>query len=128
MLAGETPFRHGGSNFFRLIRMHVTERPRPLHEHDPDLPPALVELVDATLAKRSADRPTADELLRGLAAVAGVEPPRRARPSSGERPALARPSTDDWDGSSDTPPDARRSPRTTPAGPLHWSEDWPDED
>ena len=65
MLAGETPFH--GRNPRTLFAAHLTEAPKPLAEHRPDIPVGLAALVMRCLAKDPADRPeSADELVAAL--------------------------------------------------------------
>ncbi|MDA8016305.1 MAG: protein kinase [Thermoanaerobaculia bacterium] len=66
MLSGEPPFVESGNSFFKLIRMHVAEPPRPLRHQVPGLPPALDELVLATLEKRPENRPSPAEIATRL--------------------------------------------------------------
>ena len=66
MLAGDTPF-HGRAPR-ALFAAHLTEPPRPLAEHRPDLPARLAALVMRCLEKDPAHRPqSADELAEALA-------------------------------------------------------------
>jgi eukaryotic-like serine/threonine-protein kinase len=54
LLAGERPF--SGKSSLAIARKHLEEPPPPLVERRPDLPPALIALVDRALAKDPADR------------------------------------------------------------------------
>ncbi|MEM9553940.1 MAG: protein kinase [Acidobacteriota bacterium] len=74
MLTGRTPFHHADGNFFKLIRMHVVERPGPLRAYVPNLPRALEELVLRALSKQPEQRPTAAELALELTRILELEP------------------------------------------------------
>ena len=68
LLAGEPPFR--GRSAIDVALKHVTDRPRPLAEARPDLPPDLCGLVHKLLAKNPDERyGSAREVLRDLARV-----------------------------------------------------------
>jgi serine/threonine-protein kinase len=68
LLAGEPPFR--GATAIDVALKHVTDRPRPLADLRPDLPPDLCGLVHRLLAKDPADRyQSAREVLRDLSKV-----------------------------------------------------------
>ncbi len=68
LLAGEPPFR--GTTAVEVALKHVTDRPPPLADLRPDLPPDLCGLVHKLMAKDPADRyQTAREVLRDLARV-----------------------------------------------------------
>ncbi|MBX9584786.1 MAG: serine/threonine protein kinase [Gemmataceae bacterium] len=68
LLAGEPPFR--GETAIDVALKHVTDRPRPLADLRPDLPPDLCGLVHKLLAKDPNDRyQSAREVLRDLAKV-----------------------------------------------------------
>jgi eukaryotic-like serine/threonine-protein kinase len=54
LLAGERPF--SGKSSLAIARKHLEEPPPPLAERRPDLPPALIALVDRALAKEPAER------------------------------------------------------------------------
>ncbi|MEO1369136.1 MAG: serine/threonine-protein kinase, partial [Acidobacteriota bacterium] len=71
MLTGQPLFAEVDGNFFKLIRMHVVETPRPLRELNPDVPAEVEAVVLAALAKRKENRPTAAELAERFAAAAG---------------------------------------------------------
>ncbi|MEM6792916.1 MAG: protein kinase [Acidobacteriota bacterium] len=82
MLAGQPLFAEVDGNFFKLIRMHVVEPPRPLREFNPDVPAEVETAILGALAKSKEDRPTARELAEQLAAAIGVEPPRFRKPAT----------------------------------------------
>jgi eukaryotic-like serine/threonine-protein kinase len=85
MLTGAAPFI--GVTPMRIVAMHLTERPRPLSEVRPEVPPALAALVAKLLEKEPADRPpTAGDVVRELDAV---EAPRRAKPRRPAAPTQA---------------------------------------
>lgn len=74
MLAGQPPFQHSDGNFFRLIRMHVTEPPPPLENFAPGAGGEIDAVVRAALAKDPDDRPAPLELAaRFAAALASAE-------------------------------------------------------
>jgi len=82
MLTGHSPF--AGKSPQQMLAAHVMETPRPIRELRPDVPPALVSLVDRMLAKEPNARPqSASELAPQLEATASgsLETPtdRRAR-------------------------------------------------
>jgi len=89
MLAGRPPFQHSDGNFFRLIRMHVTEPPPPLTDFVEDLPPEIDAVVAAALAKDPAERPRPLELWQRFAAALGLL--EGGRPSGGESSTRAEP-------------------------------------
>jgi serine/threonine-protein kinase len=65
MLAGRPPF-DGGSALAIAVK-HINDQPESLSAIRPDLPPALIELVQQMMAKQVADRPRdAAEILRCL--------------------------------------------------------------
>ena len=68
LLAGEPPFR--GSTAVEVALKNVTDRPPPLADVRPDLPPDLCGLVHKLMAKEPGDRyQSAREVLRDLARV-----------------------------------------------------------
>ncbi len=68
LLAGEVPFR--GSTAVEVALKHVTDRPPPLADLRPDLPPDLCGMVHKLMAKDPADRyQSARDVLRDLAKV-----------------------------------------------------------
>ena len=82
LLAGRTPF--AGRTPSAMMAAHVTEAPPPLGTTRPGIPPALVGLVMACLAKRPDDRPaSAQAVLDALDAAdtpgAGLPAAQRAR-------------------------------------------------
>ena len=54
MLSGGTPFKAG--NAPAMLVKHVSERPRPLRERRPEVPPYLGVAIDRALAKKPEDR------------------------------------------------------------------------
>lgn len=62
MLTGTTPFRH--PQVLPLLMMHLRERPRPLVERRPDVPPGLAALVHRMLEKDPAARPPSADAIR----------------------------------------------------------------
>ena len=78
VLAGRPPFTE--DSVFDLLMAHVTRRPPPLAELLPNLPDSLCDLIDSTISKDRADRPTdagalRDALLEHLSADCGVQEP-----------------------------------------------------
>ena len=69
MLTGQPTFAEAGNSFFKLIRLHVAQPPRPLRDHVADLPRALDEIVLSALEKNPSDRPEPAELASRLAEV-----------------------------------------------------------
>ena len=97
MLTGQPLFAEVDGNFFKLIRMHVVETPRPLRELNPDVPEAIEELVLEALSKRKENRPSAADLADRLAEAIGRTPPSLMESDIMEVQALE---------SDDSPPDA----------------------
>jgi serine/threonine-protein kinase len=54
MLAGEAPFK--AANTPAMLVKHVSERPRPIRERRPEVPPSLAVAIDRALSKRPSDR------------------------------------------------------------------------
>ncbi|WP_405980225.1 WD40 repeat domain-containing serine/threonine protein kinase [Streptomyces sp. NBC_00158] len=98
LLTGAPPFA-GTEQAWVLMRMHLEEAPPALGTVRADLPPALVELVDALLAKEPDDRPDALAVADRLRALL-YEPAVRDGPTMdlGTAPAVA-----------DTPAPSRRN-------------------
>jgi len=68
-LTGEVPFK--SRDWFELARMHVEDRPEPLHKRRPDVSRRVERIVLRLLAKHPDDRyPTALALLEDLADIA----------------------------------------------------------
>ena len=66
LLAGRHPFA-GRTNAQQLIAAQIAEMPAPLLSVCPALPPRLAAVIDRTLAKRPAERPSsASEIIRAL--------------------------------------------------------------
>ena len=85
MLTGAAPF--AGVAAMRLMFLHLTERPRPVDEVRPEVPPQIAALVGRLLEKEPANRPqTAGEVLLQL--EAGVRP-RRATSRTARRDVVA---------------------------------------
>lgn len=79
MLVGRTPFADADGNFFKLIRMHVVEQPKPLSSIRPVLARRLSDIIMECLAKSYTARPTAAGLEEELQAIL-VEEPDEAEP------------------------------------------------
>jgi predicted ATPase len=76
MLAGAAPF--SGATMEALLRKHLTEQPRALHEIRPEVSKGLARVVARSLSKDSNDRfPTAASFAEALATVTtgGATPP-----------------------------------------------------
>jgi serine/threonine protein kinase len=67
MLTGTRPF--SGRNATEVIAKHISAPIPKLSDREPDMPVALVRLVDRMLAKEPSGRPTAVELVKELSAV-----------------------------------------------------------
>jgi serine/threonine-protein kinase len=110
VLTGQTPF--GRRRPSELLAAHVAERPRPVNELRPSLPPALAALIMRCLEKRPGDRPqSAGEILHTLDEI--------TTPSAGTTPMSAFPAATATPGatpSAMTAPVAARAPAavTTP--------------
>ena len=75
MLVGRTPFAGADGNFFKLIRMHVVERPKALLALKPNLLLRLNDIVMQALAKKCPDRPAAAEMASVLRECLAELPP-----------------------------------------------------
>jgi serine/threonine protein kinase len=69
MLSGRLPFDKPDADLLAVAMMHLNEPPPPL---DPGVPPAMVDIVRAALAKDPAQRPGALELGLALARATGM--------------------------------------------------------
>ncbi len=69
MLSGRLPFVPSSPDPLALVAMQVEDEPPPLRPLCPDISPALEALVQTTLAKDPAARPSAELLARRLAKV-----------------------------------------------------------
>jgi serine/threonine-protein kinase len=79
MLSGTLPFE--ASNTPAMLMKHISERPRPLHEVRPDLPPNLVSAIERAMAKGANERwPDATAFRDALAHDAVVARPQRSHP------------------------------------------------
>jgi serine/threonine-protein kinase len=67
-LAGRSPFAATSASL--LLVAQVTVDPEPLASLVPSLPPALAELVHSALSKSAGERPSAEELAKGLTEIA----------------------------------------------------------
>ena len=87
MLVGRTPF--AGRSPQALMAAHLTERPAPLTELRPEVPPGVAGLVMACLEKEPAARPQAAAAILALldapSGSAAGSPTRRATPAVGRR-------------------------------------------
>jgi serine/threonine-protein kinase len=90
MLVGETPFKAG--NTPAMLVKHVSERPRPIRDRRPDVPPYLAVAIDRALAKRPDDRfADAAEFRDALASGDDAHVRTRHRPSTSHRSAYDPP-------------------------------------
>jgi len=64
LLTGELPFK--ANSAMGLVAAHLRDTPTPTAQTRPEISPALAQMVDRCLAKTSEERPTADEIARGL--------------------------------------------------------------
>jgi len=112
MLAGVPPFQ--ATSAAALLMKHVGERPLPIAQVRPDVPPGLAAAIDRALAKKPEDRwaDAADFQRALLAASAPVVPPAvLPRPRRAGAPRVAAPVA---------PSPAR--PPAEPTAPLDWRE------
>lgn len=72
MLAGRLPFE--GNSPYELAYAHLMTKPKPLRQLDASIPEALETLVMSTLSKQRSARPTAKDLAREIATIAGFSP------------------------------------------------------
>ncbi len=87
MLAGDTPFV--AKNTPAMLVKHVSERPRPIRDRRPDVPPYLAVAIDRALAKRPEDRWADAAEFRD--ALAGAHAAAQAQASSSPRATAPRP-------------------------------------
>src|ERR1700722_19328679 len=88
MLSGDVPFRGTGTG--ALLVKHISEKPVPITDQVPDLPPWLARIVMCLLEKQPADRfPDAGSLVRALEQGEQGTTPVAARPRTGGAPSVA---------------------------------------
>ncbi len=89
LLTGRIPFP--SANKFVSLALRVEGRPVPIADHRPDLPPAVVEVIERLMAARPEDRyATASEAAEALQAVSrGLDPAPKVE-SPGEAPPSPR--------------------------------------
>jgi predicted Ser/Thr protein kinase len=89
MLSGDVPFRGTGTG--ALLVKHISEKPVPITDQVPDLPPWLAAIVMCLLEKQPADRfPDAGSLVRALdQGEQGTTPVAASRPRTGGAPSVA---------------------------------------
>lgn len=64
LLCGRAPFEHDRyPTAFTKLTAHVAEKPLPLRDVAPDVPPAVANLVDQMLLKSPGDRPTSPDAI-----------------------------------------------------------------
>jgi serine/threonine protein kinase len=74
LATGSKPFH--ADNTMAVLTALAVDNPRPVHEINPAIPPALSELVTQLLAKKPEDRPTSAELVRERLAQIEANPDR----------------------------------------------------
>jgi predicted Ser/Thr protein kinase len=88
MLSGDVPFRGTGTG--ALLVKHISEKPVPITDQVPDLPPWLARIVMCLLEKQPADRfPDAGSLVHALEQGEQGTTPVAARPRTGAAPSVA---------------------------------------
>jgi len=88
MLAGRTPFEGKAK---AVMVKHLSEEPQPLREVDPDLSPAMDEIVRRLMRKKREERyQSPRELIGALEAYEASQRERAARPAVRARPARRR--------------------------------------
>jgi hypothetical protein len=88
MLSGDVPFRGTGTG--ALLVKHISEKPVPITDQVPDLPPWLARIVMCLLEKQPADRfPDAGSLVHALEQGEQGTTPVAARPRTGGAPSVA---------------------------------------
>jgi eukaryotic-like serine/threonine-protein kinase len=94
-LSGRRPF--DARNYNALLVQILSTAPRPLHEVQPDVPPALERIVERALCKVPADRyQSAQEVQTALRAVNLAEAAKGKMPAK-RRPIASEPTSDDSD-------------------------------
>ena len=91
MLAGELPFR--ATNTPAMLMKHISEPPPPLADRHPELPTALVRIVERALCKKPEERWADAALMRDALLGRGAATPAPAAPavSPAARPAPTAP-------------------------------------
>jgi serine/threonine protein kinase/Flp pilus assembly protein TadD len=94
LCSGQVPFQ--GTDAMAVLMATALDAPVPIRDRNPDVPPALAELIERLLAKAPADRPASSiEVVEALAAMeAGLPlpPPKQQAPATQNR-VLSRPVT-----------------------------------
>jgi serine/threonine protein kinase len=72
-LSGRLPFQSFSGSLWELVRMRLTQEPRPLNEIDPNIPEEMQAIVMRALAKDPNRRPTAKELGEQFLTASGIE-------------------------------------------------------
>jgi WD40 repeat protein len=78
LATGKLPFR--GTDTISTLMAVATEHPRPPHELEPDLPPALSVLIMSLLAKEPGDRPVSAQAVAEALEGMAHEPPPASEP------------------------------------------------
>ena len=77
LLCGQLPFRAEGQG--EVMAMHIFSTPKPLRDHDPNIPTTLTSLVERMMAKDANERPSmaqvASELERAAATLSNAATP-----------------------------------------------------
>jgi serine/threonine protein kinase len=101
-LTGQYPFPTGSAA--DKMMAHQFKQPQAIHELNPDVPPAMVTIIERLMKKKPEDRfGSVAELIEELKPLAGSSPPPEARPA-------AAPRTAPRDLSPPTPPPSNRPP------------------
>jgi serine/threonine protein kinase len=88
MLSGRLPFE--GTSFAQIAAMHASATPVPIPQLNPDVPPAVVEVIARCLEKHPEDRWSDGAALRGALIDAGLRPDARAAVGRGGGGFLSR--------------------------------------
>jgi CheY-like chemotaxis protein len=81
MLCGQPPFKSG--DLMAVAMMQMTQEPKPLRLHNPNVPPAVEAAVMAILVKDPAKRPNSAEVAERFALAARQAPAAAAGPRAG---------------------------------------------
>ena len=73
MLCGQLPFRAEGQG--EVMAMHIFSTPKPLRDHDPNIPAPLTALVERMMSKDPTERPSMTQVAAELERAAGILTP-----------------------------------------------------
>ncbi len=93
LLAGKRP--HQGGSYEELMVSHLTQFAAPLASQNPNLPRSLTRLIDQSMAKNAAERPTASALAHELLVSARALDPEAVARAEAERQAAAQQEADE---------------------------------